>query len=134
MPKSLPVNKKRENIRVFKLVTGEDIIGYLFPDEEKKNALINSTDSSLLIGAPKIIESKTEHGEIMMTCRDWIPYAENPVALILRDKVIAIFKPNGQYLDFYINSYWDAQYYVSDQYHEKVFLEMYKFNDDDTYQ
>lgn len=134
MPKLLPPNKKKENIRVFKLITGEDVIGYLFPDEEKKNALTNSSDATLLIGAPKIIESTTEHGEIIMTCRDWIPYAENPVALVPRDKIIAIFKPNSQYLEFYVKSYWDAQYYVSDEYHEKVFLEMYKFDDDDTYQ
>lgn len=136
MTKSLPINNKKENIKVFKLITGEDIIGYLFSEEEKRNALNNSTEMTLLIGAPKIIKSVIDPGtsDVIMSCDDWIPYAENPVALIMRDKIIAIFKPNSQYLDFYLNSYWDAQYYVSDLYHQKTFLEMYNFNYGDTYQ
>lgn len=136
MPKVLPINNKKCNIRVFKVITGEDIIGYMFPEDEKRNAIPSCKNDVFLIGAPKIIESKVEYGstDIIMTCRDWIPYAENPVALVSQDKIVSIFKPNQQYLNFYLNSYWDAQYYVSDIYHQKSFLELYLFDQDDTYQ
>ena len=136
MPKHLPVNNKIENIKVIKLMTREDLICYVFPEEEKKFAVVGNIDSVVLVGAPKLLTSEYDEieGHYNIQLLDWIPFSDSTVALIPRDKELAFFKPKKEYIDLYINSYNDAEYYISDYFHKKMFFDTYKFDDEDTFQ
>jgi hypothetical protein len=133
MPGQLPPNNRKRSIKVFKLISNEDIIGYQFNEDEKR--LLNVMDRTIeLIVAPRQLTTESTVDGIFMIMKDWAPYSKDRFIVINKDKIIATFNPTDEYLNHYLTNCYDAEYYISDYYHKKLFMDLYKFDQNDNFQ
>lgn len=85
-----------DNVKIIRLATGEDIIGFYEEDE-----------SSILIGSPmSVMVKRMSSGKSFMMMVPWIPneLVEDDIVNIPNSQIITIMNPKKSIYDYYVNS------------------------------
>jgi len=117
----------RENIKIIRMQSGEDIVASYTHDIE--------TNQATLKGPMRLVFRRLETGKTMMVMMPWLPVEvmiEN-VATVSQKDILTVIQPKAEFMEYYDNTISEIELYTESANMEDLLEEDYEEPGDDYY-